>query len=144
MKQLLSIFLLLALALAACTPVPTQDITTFEECVAAGNPVMESYPRQCRAQGQTFVEEVPGEPKVGTENPAVLAVKAYANETLGADEIAVLNVSEAQWPDACLGLAAQGEMCAQVITPGYEIVIETDKTMRTLRTSKEGQIIKEE
>ena len=33
--------------------------TTFEECVAQGNPVMESYPRQCRgADGQVFVEEV--------------------------------------------------------------------------------------
>jgi eight-cysteine-cluster-containing protein len=35
------------------------DITSFEECVAAGNPVMESYPRQCRAEdGQLFVENL--------------------------------------------------------------------------------------
>lgn len=35
-------------------------VTNFEECVAAGNPVMESYPRQCRsADGQLFVEEIP-------------------------------------------------------------------------------------
>jgi len=34
-------------------------ITTFEECAAAGNPVMESYPRQCSTpEGQLFVEEV--------------------------------------------------------------------------------------
>jgi len=33
-------------------------ITDFEECAAAGNPVMESHPRQCRADGQTFVEEL--------------------------------------------------------------------------------------
>jgi len=34
-------------------------ITNFEECSAAGNPVMESYPRQCRASsGQTFVEDI--------------------------------------------------------------------------------------
>ena len=37
---------------------PTQQtITNFEQCAAAGNPIMESYPRQCRANGQTFVEE---------------------------------------------------------------------------------------
>ena len=29
-------------------------ITNFEECVAAGNPVMESYPEQCAADGETF------------------------------------------------------------------------------------------
>ena len=37
---------------------PTQRITSFKECAAAGNPVMESYPRQCRANGQLFVEEI--------------------------------------------------------------------------------------
>ncbi|MFH1426535.1 MAG: hypothetical protein ABIG66_03885 [Candidatus Kerfeldbacteria bacterium] len=31
-------------------------ITNFDECVAAGNPVMESYPRQCAADGETFTE----------------------------------------------------------------------------------------
>ncbi len=31
----------------------------FQDCVAAGNPVMESYPRQCRTQdGHHFVEDV--------------------------------------------------------------------------------------
>lgn len=30
-------------------------ITSFDECVAAGNPVMESYPEQCAADGGTFV-----------------------------------------------------------------------------------------
>lgn len=36
-------------------------ITNFEECVAAGNPVMESYPRQCRHQDKTFVEDIGNE-----------------------------------------------------------------------------------
>ena len=32
-------------------------ITTFEECAAAGNPVMESYPRQCKSKdGRVFIE----------------------------------------------------------------------------------------
>lgn len=35
-------------------------ITNFEECVATGNPVMESYPRQCYdpISNQTFTEEI--------------------------------------------------------------------------------------
>jgi hypothetical protein len=33
-------------------------ITNFDECVAAGNPVMESYPEQCRANGKTFTKDV--------------------------------------------------------------------------------------
>jgi len=35
-------------------------VTNFEECVAAGNPVMESYPGQCRHEGKTFVENITG------------------------------------------------------------------------------------
>ncbi len=34
-------------------------VTDFDSCVAAGNPVMESYPRQCAAGGQTYVEVIP-------------------------------------------------------------------------------------
>ena len=34
-------------------------IDSFEDCVAAGNPVMESYPRQCRtSDGRNFVEDI--------------------------------------------------------------------------------------
>jgi len=37
-----------------------QKVTSFETCVAAGNPVMESYPRQCRDAdaGVLYVERV--------------------------------------------------------------------------------------
>ena len=41
------------------TRVPTdQQISNFEECVSAGNPVMESFPRQCADGGKTFTEGV--------------------------------------------------------------------------------------
>jgi len=40
--------------------VPQPVITNFEECAAAGNPIMESYPEQCRtSDGRLFVREVP-------------------------------------------------------------------------------------
>lgn len=35
------------------------EVTNFQECVEAGYPVMESYPRQCRdSEGNLFVEEI--------------------------------------------------------------------------------------
>lgn len=38
---------------------PPPPITTFEECVAEGHPILESYPRQCTVPGgDTFAEEV--------------------------------------------------------------------------------------
>ena len=40
------------------TTVDPSQITNFQECIDAGNPVMESYPRQCRAGDRTFTEEI--------------------------------------------------------------------------------------
>lgn len=56
------IMLLLAvlITIAACTQTKTSEITSFEECAAAGNPVMESNPRLCNANGQNFVENYNG------------------------------------------------------------------------------------
>lgn len=35
-----------------------ESISDFEQCAAGGFPVMESYPRQCRAGDKTFTEEI--------------------------------------------------------------------------------------
>lgn len=32
----------------------SESILSFDECVAAGNPVLETYPEQCIANGQIF------------------------------------------------------------------------------------------
>ena len=48
---------LLPLTLLACTPKKT--IASFADCAAAGYPVLESYPRQCKTpDGNSFTEEV--------------------------------------------------------------------------------------
>ncbi len=52
--SLAAFFALFAGVALAATP------SSFEECVAAGNPVMESYPRQCMANGRTFTENIGG------------------------------------------------------------------------------------
>jgi hypothetical protein len=36
-------------------------ISNFQECAAAGNAIMESYPRQCRAGEQSFTEDIGNE-----------------------------------------------------------------------------------
>ena len=47
-------------------------VTNFEECVAEGNSVMESYPRQCKSKaGDTFTEEIP--PLISKEDASKIA-----------------------------------------------------------------------
>lgn len=38
-----------------------KEITNFKECADAGNPIMESYPRQCGSGDQTYVENIGNE-----------------------------------------------------------------------------------
>jgi hypothetical protein len=53
-----------AMPTSGCGEKPTAAITNFDECVAAGNPVMESYPRQCNdKQGNHFTEKIAAEKK---------------------------------------------------------------------------------
>src|SRR5262249_59785626 len=39
------------------------------------------------------------------------------------DSIVGVSQDEVTWPDACLGCAKPGEHCAQVLTPGYKVVL---------------------
>lgn len=48
-------------------------VTSFDECVRAGYPVMESYPRQCRTpDGRIFVEQIIGEQESGISGIVLL------------------------------------------------------------------------
>ncbi len=59
MKKIL-LCTLLILTITACGK--ETKITNFKECADAGNPIMESYPQQCRtADGRTFTEEIGNE-----------------------------------------------------------------------------------
>lgn len=40
---------------------PPAEISSFEECAAAGFPIMESYPERCAAKGRTFTRDIGNE-----------------------------------------------------------------------------------
>lgn len=57
-----------------------------------------------------------------------MIVRQAVMQQLGVDfdAIRVAEVEATEWPDACLGVPNPAEMCAQMITPGYRIVIEVE------------------
>ena len=46
--------IVLCLVISNLTQNKSIEINTFQECVDAGNPVAESYPEQCFADGKSF------------------------------------------------------------------------------------------
>lgn len=67
----LAVIALVIINMAPRASLPSPVVTNFEECVAAGNAVMESYPRQCRSKdGRLFIEEIHDTP---TSNDGIVA-----------------------------------------------------------------------
>ena len=56
---IITFFIISAFAVLILLKDDDQEINSFDECIKAGNPVMESYPRQCRtSDGELFVEDM--------------------------------------------------------------------------------------
>jgi hypothetical protein len=45
------------------------------------------------------------------------------------------------WPDSCLGLAQEGQMCAQVMTPGWQVTVQSGQKNWVYRTNQNGRTI---
>lgn len=136
-------------------------VASFEDCVAAGNPVMESYPRQCSHEGVTYTENLPSAP-AGNPTPtsadnappgslhnlpvpaAVAAARAFAASGLGVaeGEVVILSAYEKEWSDSCLGLGGAAEICAAVMTPGYEVTLQAKGKQYIYRTNADGSVIR--
>jgi len=63
---------------------------------------------------------------------------------MAVDEIEIVSYSQEEWTDSCLGLGTAEESCAQVITPGWRVVLDVDGTEYVFRTDMSGGIIRRE
>jgi len=75
---------------------------------------------------------------------AVSAVKRLAAETykINEGEIIVMSAKEKDWPNACLGLPPTEELCAEVITPGYEVIVLAGGKEHVYHTNADGSSIR--
>lgn len=85
----------------------------------------------------------PIEPPTGGRDQAVAAAKARLAEELGValDDIDVTAVQAVQWSDASLGCPKPGYVYAQVITPGYRMILEVQGEKHEVHTDKEGRSV---
>jgi len=67
-----------------------------------------------------------------------LAKQLAENLDLSINDISVFENKEFEFSDACLGVAMQDVMCAQVMTPGRVIVLEADDVQYEYHTDEDG------
>jgi hypothetical protein len=123
--------------LSSCTPRPDFSYSTKLselETASAAEAISEAQEAEARNSGEMASPSADRVENLKT----VLAAEVGAPAT----EILVEEITPTEWNDACLGLPQPGEICAQVITPGYRIVLShltetyefhTDQTGRNIR-----------
>jgi hypothetical protein len=77
-------------------------------------------------------------------SPAVEAALNTLSQELAAAaaDFSVTSVEEMDWSDSCLGLGGPEESCLQVITPGFQIMVEMGDRQFEVRTDQTGQIVR--
>lgn len=82
-------------------------------------------------------------PSAGDREAATgTAIEALANRmAIAATRITVVSADRMDWPNACLGAELPGASCAQVVTPGYRIVLRYDTgSTHEVRTGGSGGV----
>jgi hypothetical protein len=74
------------------------------------------------------------------QNDVVAAAQAdlAARLNMAADQVKTLEVREVTWPDASLGCPQAGMVYAQILQPGYLILLGVEKTVYPYHSSKAG------
>lgn len=57
------------------------------------------------------------------------------------DDITVVGIEKVEWQDAGLGCPEPGKMYAQVITPGYRILLSCKKEKYKYHSDKENRVV---
>jgi hypothetical protein len=77
------------------------------------------------------------------DNIAVQAVISALTEKIAVNEtdIVVITVEKVTWRDSCLGISVEGAVCADVITPGYSIIVKNKDVEYEAHTNEDGSVV---
>ena len=76
-------------------------------------------------------------------SPGQRAAMSQLSKNLGIQpsEIKIVSTEAVDWPDSCLGVSVEGIMCAQVITPGFRVVLEANGKQVEYHTNQDGSVV---
>jgi len=98
---------------------------------------------QAAATEEPAVEEQPTHINVDLTPAQRNAISKLAeNLGLTPDKIKLVSTEAMDWPDACLGIATEGIACAQVVTPGFRVILEADGKTVEYRTNQDATVIR--
>lgn len=135
--RLISWMVLVAIALAACTPGMALPATP------TGSDPVGHAPEETPVRVPTEGTLTPVESEILLPAAALATRQALAERlTIPESEIQIREAEQVQWPNACLGAAAPDEMCAEVITDGYRVILAVNENIYEYHTNMDGSQVR--
>ncbi|MBE7381515.1 MAG: hypothetical protein F6J95_008920 [Leptolyngbya sp. SIO1E4] len=130
MKQPVIIMLLALALVAGCGGVESEPVTESDNA----EPI-QTEPIQ--AEVTAMPEET-----LSVELQQVVLNAVGEQQNLPSDQLQIVSVEAADWPDACLGIATPDVLCAQIITPGWAITVTDGQQTWQYRTDLDATQVK--
>jgi len=136
-KNLAVLTLVLAISLSACAPLTPAAAQLPAETAIDALPI--SIPTSISTP-----DRLPTPVSGGSYPAAILQARANLASRLNLplEQIEVTSFTPKDWPDACLGIPAAQEVCAQVITPGFQVVLVAGTAQYQVHTDVVGKNIR--
>jgi len=126
-----------------CLGVHRIDVMCTQAIVPGYKIVLEANGRTYEVHTNEAGSSVVVVPDVANVGPLEqMVIKQLAmNLGLREDEISVVSSSDVEFSDSCLDVAMQDVLCAQVVTPGKIIVLESEGVQYTYHVSADGSLV---
>jgi len=132
MKRLLFTLTLVGLLAAACGGPGISDLPTTEPTSTQPTPTTPPVPPPTSTHIPVNIPPA--------QRAAVQALAAALG--LSVDQIKLVSIEAVDWPDACLGIAQPGVVCAQVVTPGFIVVLEANGKQYEYHINADGRVVR--
>jgi hypothetical protein len=131
---------LCTLVLAACGPEGDLPDTGTQPVQTAPAGTEDALPDTGADATQPALETPVDSPGDILPPDAALEAQRRISESLNlpVDQVEIVSATQVNWRDSCLELGGPEESCAQVITPGWRIVVRADEKEYEVRTDELG------
>ncbi|MGF1587991.1 MAG: hypothetical protein ACFCU7_01870 [Pleurocapsa sp.] len=130
LSSLLAILLIISATIFAWLNPVNSDLAIAQALVPA--PSLQSEPPELLTSENTLPTEV----KSAVLNDAV----KRTSKTVA--DFKIIEAQSQEWSDGCLGLGTAEELCTQVITPGYQVVVTDGLRNWAYRTDQTGNTVR--
>ncbi len=136
----------IVLLAAACVP-PTAEPATPQPptAPAVASPTARPSSPLPTPTATVVIESPPSQVEPTIPGPAAIVEAAveFAAVELGVDpaSIQVVSVDAVEWNNSCLGVEKPNQMCLEVITPGYRVLLNVEGKEVAVHTNQAGSVM---